>query len=124
MKWKFKELFMNNKGQALVFMIILLPIILLILIGTMEIGSLTYQKKRVNSNMKTIIKTCYDCSEEKIKDLFEENKISYEDLEITKDNNLEIKIKVKIKSIIKEYEILLKYTAITKDNNILVKRVS
>ena len=49
---------MNNKGQALVFMIILLPIILLILIGTMEIGTLTYQKKRVNSNMKTIIKTC------------------------------------------------------------------
>ena len=115
---------MNNKGQALVFMIILLPIILLILIGTMEIGSLTYQKKRVNSNMKTIIKTCYDCSEEKIKDLLQENKISYEDLEITKDNNLEIKINVKIKSIIKEYEILLKYTAEKKDNNILVKRVS
>lgn len=117
---------MNNKGQALVLVILLIPIIMIALAASLESASTTYQKNRITSNIKTILTSCFDkCSDEEMEKLFKDNNISYEKLEITRDDNLKIDVKVKIDSIIREdYFQEFVYEAIKNDNKIELKRVS
>ena len=115
---------MNKKGQALVFTILLIPIIIIIFIGTIESVNINYQKKRITSNIKTIIKSCFDkCSDEEIMNLLKENDISYKKLDITRDNNLAINIKAEVATIINDDYILNISLVGTKDNeNINIKK--
>ncbi len=117
---------MNNKGQALVLVILLIPIIMIVLAGALESASITYQKNRITSNIKTILTSCFDkCSDEEIEKLFKDNNLSYEKIEITRDNNLKIDVKVEIDSLISEnYFQKFIYEATKNDNKIEVKRVS
>ena len=117
---------MNNKGQALVLVILLIPIIMIALTGALESANRTYQKKRITSNIKTILTSCLDkCSDEDIKELFKKNNISYDKLEITRDNNLKVDVEVKIDSLIREdYLQEFTYEAIKTDDKIEIKRVS
>lgn len=47
---------MNNKGQVLVLFIILLPIILLLLILTIEVGDIYLDKQKTKNTIKEIIR--------------------------------------------------------------------
>lgn len=46
---------MNRKGQALVEFILVIPIILFIVIGTIEIGSIIFQKLELENDLDTIV---------------------------------------------------------------------
>ena len=46
---------MNNKGQVLVLFVILMPIILLILLITIQIGNLYLEKEKTTNTIKEII---------------------------------------------------------------------
>lgn len=47
---------MNNKGQVLVLFVILLPIILLLLILTIEVGDIYLDKQKTKNTIKEIIR--------------------------------------------------------------------
>lgn len=117
---------MNHKGQALVLVILLIPIIFLLLFGTIETISVTYQKNKVTSNIKTIINNCYDdCTDEQIRELFKKNNIIYDNLDIKRDNDLELSIKVKISGFIKDnYLIDYRFVGTEEEDKINIKRVS
>ena len=46
---------MNNKGQVLVLFVILLPVILLLLIMTIEVGDIYLDKQKTKNTIKEII---------------------------------------------------------------------
>ncbi len=117
---------MNNKGQALVLVILLIPIIMIVFAGAIESASITYQKNHITSNIKTILTSCLDkCSDEDIKNLLKKNNINYDKLQITRNNNLQVHVKTKIDSIIREdYFLDFTYEAIRNNDEIEIKRVS
>lgn len=47
---------MNNKGQVLVLFVIILPIILLLLIMTIEVGDIYLDKEKTKNTIKEIIR--------------------------------------------------------------------
>lgn len=47
---------MNNKGQTLVLFVILLPVILLLLLITIEVGDIYLDKQKTKDSIKTIIR--------------------------------------------------------------------
>ena len=47
---------MNNKGQVLVLFVILIPIILLLLIMTIEVGDIYLDKQKTKNTIKEIIR--------------------------------------------------------------------
>lgn len=46
---------MNNKGQALIEFILVLPVLILILFGMIEIGNLIFQKYKLETHIDPII---------------------------------------------------------------------
>lgn len=91
----------NNKGQALVLFIALLPLILLVLLGTLEVINLAYQKSKILSTSKSIIASCLDnCADEEIKKLYQDNNLNYENMAITTEDNINIKAEFKLESML------------------------
>ncbi|MCM1053674.1 MAG: pilus assembly protein [Ruminococcus sp.] len=75
---------MNKKGQALVEFIIILPIFLLLLMGTIDMGRILYTKINLESQMNDII-SLYDDGM-KDKDILKKLKLEDTTLEV-KNNN-------------------------------------
>ena len=116
---------MNNKGQALVFVILLIPLILLLFMGTIQGINVNYQKKKIISNLKTVISSCYDkCSDDNIKELLKKNNINYNFIDIKRNDDLEINIKVKADSFINDSYLNLTLVGTKVDDKIIIKRVS
>lgn len=118
----------NNKGQVLVVFVILLPIFLLIFSFIADLGLMMYERTRLNSNNKIVIKYYMyhiETSEEKIKEMLLKNdkNITYSNIEMD-DNNIKIELKkvykTKFSKIIgvKEYKLSSKYRGIIKDKKI------
>lgn len=90
---------MNNKGQAFIFFIILIPIIILALGFIVELSIISYEKKRVYSISKTIIlSTLEEKNKDDIIKLYDDNDIKYDNLEISFSDGVRINITVKINS--------------------------
>ena len=65
---------MNNKGQVLVLFVIMLPIILLLLVMTIEVGDIYLDKIKTKNTIKEIIKdNSTEPNQEKINTLIIQN---------------------------------------------------
>lgn len=65
---------MNNKGQVLVLFVIMLPIILLLLVMTIEVGDIYLDKVKTKNTIKEIIKdNLTETNQEKINTLIIQN---------------------------------------------------
>ena len=107
----------NKRGQTLITFIIFIPIIIVIIAILVDNGLIIKEKNKLQSITEMIAKeinisNSKEETEKQIKVLYEENKISTENLKIEiSDTTLEIEIKCRIESIFgnligkKEYEI-------------------
>lgn len=102
---------MNKRGQTLILFIILIPIILMLLGLIVDIGLVISKKTQINDFYKTIIRDYSDASDEEILNMMRKNDIETKNVEIIRNNGLEIKNIVRVKSIfgsiigLKEYTI-------------------
>lgn len=105
---------LNNKGQVLVIFVILLPIFLIIITGLVDIGLLSYNKKKLDSNTYDAVEYYLDnCEDTNVinntKALLNKN---LKDIDINiDDNNDTVKIKVEkeynsIYSVIRNKEVI------------------
>nr|MBP3258815.1 pilus assembly protein [Bacilli bacterium] len=75
---------MNNKGQALIEFILILPVLILILFGMIEIGNIVFQKYKLETHIDPIIEL-YEDEPELISTYESKNGFSSE---FSKDGNL------------------------------------
>lgn len=111
---------MNNKGQVLVLFIILLPIILLLLILTIEVGDIYLDKQKTKNTIKEIIReNIKEPNSEKINTLIEKNIKNIDQKNIfVSDDEIRIYIKQNRTIFGKEITIEYKYKGIKQDENI------
>lgn len=65
----------NNKGQALIEFILILPIILMILLYTIEFGRITIKKQELESNLDLIVTLYNENKKEEINNFANNNNI-------------------------------------------------
>lgn len=65
----------NNKGQALIEFILILPIILMILLYTIEFGRITLKKQELESNLDLIVTLYNENKKEEINNFVNNNNI-------------------------------------------------
>ena len=114
----------NSKGQSLVVLIIIMPIILLMVGFINEMSLISYNKIYLNSLTRTIIANNIDTKEKNdIIKLYSKNNIET-DFEIITDNGLEIKFTKKIDSFLGKiinkdsYEIKVDIKGVKENNKI------
>lgn len=120
---------MNKKGQSLVLFVILLPIMLIILSGIIELSIVGYEKISLESVTKTILKNSIDSnSKDDIIELYRINGVEYDDLIINYDNGLTIEINKTVDSFMgkiinkSNYKISVKLSALKENDEIVVKK--
>ena len=95
----------NNKGQSLVMLVLIIPIFLLILTLVYDVGNAIYEKDRLsNTNYLTIeygLNNIDTVTENDLKNLIEQNTSNLKYIYVTiEDNQIEIKMEKDAKSII------------------------
>lgn len=95
----------NNKGQSLVMLVLIIPIFLLILTLVYDVGNAIYEKDRLsNTNYLTIeygLNNIDTVTENDLKNLIEQNTSNLKYIYITiEENQIEIKMEKDAKSII------------------------
>ena len=90
---------MNNKGQTLVVFVILLPLILLIFVGLIDIGNLYINKRNINNILDKAVE--YKKEGKNIEEFINKN---IDDCEIINDEN-SITIEKNVQGILKKYNI-------------------
>ncbi|NMA51007.1 MAG: hypothetical protein GX951_04075 [Mollicutes bacterium] len=116
---------MNNKGQTLALFIIILPLLLLACAVIIDTSLITYNKVKLNSITRTIIKTSIERNDkDDIIKLYNDNNIEYEKIEISFEEGLHIKIEIKIDSLLgkvigKNYYIIRTSLIGTKEDNVI-----
>ncbi|MGN1379483.1 MAG: hypothetical protein ACI4XR_03690 [Bacilli bacterium] len=116
---------MNKKGQSLVMFIIILPIILLLFGLLIERVYLTYQKQKLYSVTKTIIAFSIERNDKNdIINLYKDNDIVLENIEIDGSNGLKIIASEKVPSLIKkeDYIIEVNIKGVKKEDKIIYQR--
>ncbi len=121
----------KKKGQTLILMVILIPIMIGVLALVVDVGYMSLEKIHLKEVTKTVIKDNIESlEEEKIKEEFRKNKVNIDNLEIDIDrdiNEINIKNKIDIESIfgviigIKEYEIKIDITGILKNGKVKIE---
>lgn len=111
---------MKNNGQVLVLFVILLPVILLTLIITIEIGNIYLEKQKNQNTIKNIIReNLKEPNSEKINTLIEKNIKNIDQKNIfVSDDEIRIYIKQNRTIFGKEITIEYKYKGIKQDENI------
>ena len=117
---------MNNKGQTLVLFIIFIPILIMLAAFVIDTGLIIKESTRLKATTKTILKDVYykeNLNEEMITNLFKENNIKTDNLEINiLENQITVKNAYKIESIfgkligLEEYNVKVALT-IKEENN-------
>ena len=116
---------MNNKGQVLVLFVILLPIILILLIGIIELGNIYLDKQKTNDEIKNIIKDNlknYDeTTNKKIEILIEKNIKDIEEKNIfTSEDEIRVYVKQNKNFFGKKLKIEYKIKGIKENENIKI----
>lgn len=127
---------LNNKGQALVMFVLLLPIFILIFVLVIDIGNLIVKQQNINNVNYLVIKDVLDknfnITNEEIITLIKknDNEIKEKDININIKNNLiYLKINKEYKGIFSHlinkniYEINSYYKGEIKDNKKKIERV-
>ena len=76
---------MNKRGQALVEFILILPVILLVLMALIDVGTIFMQKIDLNNDMQTIVQLYKNGNKNELDKYIKNEKLS---LKETKENNL------------------------------------
>lgn len=90
---------MNNKGQSLVTFILLIPLLFVILSLIYDLGSLTYESKKIKNNLEEIMEYSKDNMSESLEqEIYYNLNKNLTDIEINiVENDIEIKVNVKKK---------------------------
>lgn len=92
---------MNNKGQTLVVFVLILPIILILLIGIIDIGSVSIEKRKINNVLDNAIE--YYKNGKNVDKYLNKN---FDNYNIYEDNgNIKIKVNKSVNGIMKNYDI-------------------
>ncbi len=125
---------MKHKGQTLVAFVIIVPVFIIFLAFVVDTSYLFKEYTHLNNTTKTILKNTYQKRLESdyydiVKNLFQKNNISVENLEaIVDENKVEIFNRYNIKSIfgqvigIKQYEIKVEMFGIEKNEKLIVEK--
>ena len=86
---------MNRKGQALVEFVILLPILIMIILASIDFGIITYNKIKLENTLNTVVYIFNNKSSEEVKefinkdnknvDYYVEKKDNYVTIHLTKE---------------------------------------
>ena len=114
---------MNNKGQVLVLFVILLPVILLLLLITIEVGNIYLDKSKNQNIIKDIIRENLKetPNTEKINTLIDNNIKDIEEKTVfTSENELRMNIKQNKKLFGRKLKIEYKIKGIKENENIII----
>lgn len=116
---------LNNRGQALVTFVILIPIVFMVMAIIIDIGLMGYQKRKITNTIKSDIKCALnkDLNEKELKELIDED-IKYEKININIDEGVSIELKYKynmIFSFVKKNELNIKYLGFKDGNQIRIE---
>ena len=85
---------LNNKGQVLIFFVLLIPIFILILILVIDVGNALNQKKALDNICNLAIEESSNLDNEKLEEYIKLNDNSIESV-IIKENDITLKKNVK-----------------------------
>ena len=116
---------LNNKGQALVAFVIILPVILIIMAIIIDIGLMGVEKRKVTNVMKEAIEygLKHDSTEEQIKDMIDKN-IKYKSIDIKSNDDIHISLEYEYKQIfgfINKKNIQIKYHGYKENERIKIE---
>lgn len=84
---------LNNKGQVLVFFVLLIPIFLLILILVIDIGNVSYQKNALDNICNLASEEAINLDKEKLEEYIKLNDDKLDSI-IIEDNKITLKKKI------------------------------
>ena len=116
---------LNNKGQALVAFIILLPIILFILSMVIDLGLMGLEKRKINNTVRDSIEygLKHNSSKEQIRGMIDKN-IKYENITIDMNDDINISLYYRYNTIfgfIKKKDLRIKYHGYKENNKIKIE---
>lgn len=115
----------NNKGQALVTFILLLPIVTLLFILVIDLGLMGIQRRKISNVMKNTIEYGINhlSNERELKELIDKN-IKYDDIDIQVKDGIMIKINYKYKGIfLKKRSFEIKYRGYIENKRIRIEGI-
>lgn len=129
MKYLRKGYYMNRKGQSLVLFIIILPVMLVLFSVLIETVYISYQKQKLYSVTKTIIASSLERNDKNdIINLYKDNNIVLESIDISNDLGISIKAKEKVNSLMgkiinkENYTIYVDIMGFKKDGKMIYQR--
>ncbi len=120
---------MNNKGQSLVMFVLLLPIILVLVAGVIDLGNYSVTKGKYENEIKSTIKYGLnhpDVSTSDLEKLLNSNLTGVK--EVTKnDNQIRISVTSKVNSLFSNviklnYDINLTYTGYKENDKVIINK--
>ena len=118
---------MNNKGQALIMFVLLLPVIILLMAVVIDIGNFLVIKNEYTNEVKDTIRHALknDLDKDKIQALLDNN-ISGDKEIILENSTLKIKVIKQVDSIFSiidfNYEINISYIGYIEEDKIIIKK--
>jgi len=123
-------LHLNNKGQALVTFVLVMPILLLVMVLVIDIGNVIVEKQELDNVSKMVINYGLDnidsINESNLIDLINLNTKDLSKIEVIIENKeIKITLEKNIKGIIgiSSYEVVSSYIGKTENNNKRIERV-
>ncbi len=87
---------MNNRGQALVEFILILPVILITIVVLTDLGSIFVQKINLNNSMTTVVELYQNNKKEEMLAYVAKENLKYEEKEINDMVELTLKKDIKV----------------------------
>lgn len=120
---------MDNKGQSLVMFVLLLPIILVLVAGVIDLGNYSVTKGKYENEIKSTIKYGLnhpDVSTSDLEKLLNSNLTGVKKIDKS-DNMIKIKVTTKVNSLFSNiiklnYDIDLSYSGYKENNKIIIKK--
>lgn len=115
---------MNNKGQALVMFVLILPVLVLLITFLCDMGNFIAEKNKYTNEIKDTIRYSLkkDLNEEEIKTLLDKN-INGEKKIVKENETLKINVQSTVDGIfIKNYEINMTFIGYKENEKIIVKK--
>lgn len=118
---------LNNKGQALVTFVLLIPIVLIVMVIIIDIGLMGVQKRKITNVVKDTIEYGLNnnSSEEELRNLIKEN-VNYDNVDINIKDDIVINLKCSYKTIfgfIKRNQLNIKYRGYRDNNQIRIEGI-
>ena len=121
---------MNNKGQTLIIVVILIPILILVAALVVDTGLMTFEKERYRGIIENGIEEYFDTGNvEETEKIFSLNDIPKEEYTIiVQENQIEVSLNITIEAIfgkiinIEEYEIKMNYVGTKEGERVIINK--